>query len=80
VVEGIGLVTGAVDVHAAQWGNVSRAVAVVAAGLAPNAVALDEGTRLGPAGRVAGTGRVWHVTPDTSSASGVLVRAQAASQ
>jgi cyanophycinase len=80
VVEGIGLVTGAVDVHAAQWGNVSRAVAVVAAGLAPNAVALDEGTRLGPAGRVAGTGRVWHVTPDTSSASGVLVRAQAAGQ
>jgi cyanophycinase len=80
VVEGIGLVTGAVDVHAAQWGNVSRAVAVVAAGLAPNAVALDEGTRLGPAGRVAGPGRVWHVTPDTASASGAVVRAQAAGQ
>jgi cyanophycinase len=63
-------------------GNVSRAVAVVAARLAPNAVAVDvdEGTRLGPAGRVAGTGRVWHVTPDTSAASGVLMRAQAASQ
>ena len=35
VVEGIGLVPGAVDVHAAQWGNLSRLVAVVAAGLAP---------------------------------------------
>ncbi len=47
VVEGIGLVPGAVDVHAAQWGNVSRLVAVVAAGLAPSGVAIDEGTRSG---------------------------------
>src|SRR6476620_8272781 len=62
VVEGIGLVEGAIDVHAAQWGNVSRLVAAVAAGLAPAGAAIDEGTRLGPDGRVVGAGRVWHVT------------------
>src|SRR3954466_1819262 len=57
VVEGIGLVRGAVDVHAAHWGNVSRLVAVVAARLAPSGVAIDEGTRLGPDGLVVGAGR-----------------------
>ena len=46
VVEGIGLVPGAVDVHAAQWGNLSRLVAVVEAGLAPQGVAIDEDTTL----------------------------------
>ena len=35
VVDGIGLVGGAVDVHAAQWGNLSRLVAAVEAGLVP---------------------------------------------
>src|SRR6478735_7340765 len=80
VVEGIGLVSGAVDVHAAQWGNLSRAVAVVAAGLAPSAVAIDEGTRLGPGGRVVGAGNVWHVTPDASSPTAASVRAEAAGQ
>ena len=80
VVEGIGLVPGAVDVHAAQWGNVSRVVAVVAAGLAPSGVALDEGTSLGPDGAVRGAGRVWRVTPDTSVAGGACVRARGAGQ
>jgi cyanophycinase len=80
VVEGIGLVTGAVDVHAAQWGNVSRALAVVAAGLAPEAVAIDEGTLLLSNGAVAGVGRVWHVTPDTATPGGALVRARVAGQ
>ncbi|MCU1536424.1 MAG: hypothetical protein JWP82_775 [Humibacillus sp.] len=73
VVEGIGLVEGAVDVHAAQWGNLSRLVAVVAAGLAPSGVAIDEDTRLGPDGEVSGSGHVWHVTPDGQG--GARVRA-----
>jgi cyanophycinase len=73
-------VTGAVDVHAAQWGNVSRALAVVAAGLAPEAVAIDEGTLLLSNGAVAGAGRVWHVTPDTATPGGALVRARVAGQ
>jgi cyanophycinase len=80
VVQGLGLVSGAVDVHAAQWGNVSRAVAVVAAGLAPSAVAIDEGTRLGPDGRVVGAGRVWHVTTNPSSPGEASVHATAAGQ
>lgn len=61
VVPGIGLVTGAVDVHAAQWGNVSRLTAVVEAGLAPHGVAIDEDTALHPGGRVVGAGHVWHI-------------------
>lgn len=62
VVEGIGLVEGAVDVHAAQWGNLSRLVAVVEAGLAPTGVAIDECTTLLPDGSVVGAGRVWRVS------------------
>src|SRR5829696_6833899 len=71
VVEGIGLFPGAVDVHAAQWGNVSRMVAVVAAGLAPSGVALDERTRLAPDGSIVGAGRVWRATPDPTTPGGV---------
>jgi cyanophycinase len=59
VVDGLGLVEGAVDVHAAQWGNLSRLVAAVGAGLVPSGVALDECTALLPDGDVAGAGRVW---------------------
>ena len=62
VVEGLGLVEGAVDVHAAQWGNVSRLVAAVESGLVPAGVALDECTTLLPDGDVAGAGRVWRVS------------------
>jgi len=80
VVEGIGLVEGAVDVHAAQWGNVSRLVAVVAAGLAPGGVAIDEGTRLGPHGVVVGAGTVWHVTPGPGASGEALVSARGAAQ
>ncbi|TQM57495.1 Type 1 glutamine amidotransferase-like domain-containing protein [Humibacillus xanthopallidus] len=68
VVEGIGLVEGAVDVHAAQWGTVSRLVAVVEAGLAPHGIAIDEDTVLGPDGRVRGAGRVWHARRAESGA------------
>ncbi|MEO7446899.1 MAG: peptidase S51 [Humibacillus sp.] len=90
VVPGIGLVDGAVDVHAAQWGNLSRLVAVVEAGLAPLGVAIDEDTLLGPDGAVVGAGRVWHVRPpretntdgprDAPATPGALVRAVSAGQ
>jgi cyanophycinase len=80
VVEGIGLVEGAVDVHAAQWGNVSRLVATVGAGLAPSGVAIDEGTTLGPGGRVVGAGRIWRVTPDERVPGGARVRGESAGQ
>jgi cyanophycinase len=63
VVGGLGLVGGAVDVHAAQWGTVSRLVAAVEAGLVPTGLALDECTTLLPDGDVAGAGRVWRVGP-----------------
>jgi len=66
VVEGLGLVEGAVDVHAAQWGNLSRLVAAVEAGLVPSGVALDECTTLLPDGDVAGAGRVWRVSPGSN--------------
>ncbi|GAB3653106.1 hypothetical protein GCM10027596_03080 [Nocardioides korecus] len=46
VLPGLGLVDGAIDVHAAAWGNLSRLVAVVGARLAPHGVAIDEDTAL----------------------------------
>ena len=64
----------------AQWGNLSRLIAVVAAGLAPSGVAIDEGTRLGSDGAVTGAGRVWHVTPDRAGPGGACVRARTAGQ
>ena len=45
VVDGIGLVDGAVDVHAVQWGNLSRLIAAVGAGLVAHGVALDARSR-----------------------------------
>lgn len=89
VVEGIGLLDGAVDVHAAHWGNVSRLVAAVEAGLAPHGVAIDEATTLAPGGRVVGAGHVWRVTPATgangggtrsAAGGGALVRREGAGQ
>lgn len=59
---GLGLVDLVVDVHAAQYGTVSRAIAIVAAGLADRVVAIDECTSLivGDGGlQVAGDGSVW---------------------
>ena len=70
VVEGLGLVDGAVDVHAAQWGNVSRLVAAVESGLVPCGLALDECTTLLPDGDVAGAGRLWRVTREGGRARG----------
>jgi cyanophycinase len=42
--DGLGLVDFAVDVHAAQWGNLGRPIMAVSAGLVERAVALDEST------------------------------------
>jgi hypothetical protein len=70
VAAGIGLIDLAVDVHAAQWGSVSRLIAATEAGIVDGGVAIDEHTALivgdGPL-RVAGRGSVWKVTPDAGS-------------
>lgn len=69
VVPGLGLLPGTcVDVHAAQWGTVSRLVAAVTTGLAPAGVALDEETVLttdGDGWRVRGAGYAWVVAGPT---------------
>ena len=73
VVEGLGLIDLAVDVHAVQWGTLSRLIAATEAGLVDGGVAIDEFTVLiigdGEL-RVEGSGSVWKVTTDTH---GVLV-------
>jgi len=73
LVAGIGLVDLAVDVHAAQWGTLSRLVAATEAGLVDGGVAIDEHTALviGDGGlTVVGDGSVWKVT---AHQDGVLV-------
>jgi cyanophycinase len=73
VAEGIGLVDLAVDVHAAQWGTLSRLVAATEAGLVEGGVAVDEGTALvvnDDGLRIAGSGNVWRVLDD---APGIVV-------
>jgi len=73
VVPGIGLIEGAVDVHAAQWGTLSRLVAAVDAQMVPGGVAIDECTMLmvgGPKRVAVGAGQVWQVRP---AADGVSV-------
>ncbi|TPW71078.1 peptidase S51 [Schumannella sp. 10F1B-5-1] len=63
IVSGLGLVDLAIDVHAAQWGTLSRLVAATQAGLVPGGVAIDEGTVLivGDELAVAGAGNVWQI-------------------
>jgi len=77
--DGIGLVDVSVDVHLAQWGALSRLVAVVEAGLVDAGVGVDENTVLiagdGPL-RTAGVGSVWSVTRGDQ---GVVVRTLAGS-
>lgn len=73
VAPGIGLVDVAIDVHAAQWGTLSRLVAAVEAGLVQGGLGIDEHTALivGEGGlQVAGRGSVWRVLP---AEQGVLV-------
>jgi cyanophycinase len=72
--EGLGLIDVTVDVHAVQWGNLSRAIAAVDSGVLDQVIAIDESTVLtvgsGPL-RAGGAGTVWAVTKDER---GVLVR------
>lgn len=76
--DGLGLVPFTVDVHAAQWGTVSRLVAAVDAGLADGGVAIDEHTALvvsSGGSAVHGSGHVWNIAP---AASGVQVTLRSA--
>jgi cyanophycinase len=64
--DGLGLVDFAVDVHATQWGTLTRLVHAVGAGLVDEGWAIDEGTVLvadGDAVRVEGLGSAYRVTP-----------------
>jgi cyanophycinase len=73
IVEGLGLVDLAIDVHAAQWGTLSRLIAATEAGLVDGGVAIDEFTVLIVGDgelRVEGSGSVWKVTAEDE---GVLV-------
>ncbi|WP_375480884.1 hypothetical protein [uncultured Jatrophihabitans sp.] len=74
VVDGLGLLGLAVDVHAAQWGTLGRLIGAVTAGLVPAGLALDNGTALVVADdgelSVLGTGAAHLVRP---AASGVSV-------
>jgi cyanophycinase len=69
VVDGLGLVPFSVDVHAAQWGTVSRLIAAAGAGLVAEGFAIDEHTAVGWRGgdptsetSIRGTGSAWRVT------------------
>ena len=73
IAEGLGLVDLAVDVHAAQWGTLSRIVAATEAGLVDGGVAIDERTVLVVSDdgfAVSGEGSVWQVLDDPA---GVIV-------
>ncbi|WP_423917841.1 Type 1 glutamine amidotransferase-like domain-containing protein [Frigoribacterium sp. 2-23] len=64
--DGLGLVDLAIDVHAAQWGTLTRLIAATEAGLVRGGVAIDEGTALvvgDGALAVLGSGSVWRVEP-----------------
>jgi cyanophycinase len=66
---GLGLVPFAVDVHATQWGTLTRLVHAVDAGLVDEGWAIDEGTALvvdgpGDAPRVEGVGSAYRVARD----------------
>jgi cyanophycinase len=63
--QGVGLLDVTVDVHAAQWGTLSRLVAATEAGLVEGGLAIDESTALiigeGTLSAV-GAGSVWRVS------------------
>jgi cyanophycinase len=64
VVDGLGVVPFAVDVHAGAWGTLGRLVDAVAEGLVDEGWALDEGAALLAGGTVVGPGAAWHVARD----------------
>lgn len=76
--QGIGLVDVSIDVHAAQWGTLTRLIASTEAGIVPGGLAIDENTVVivgtGQL-RVAGRGSAWSVT---TSEAGVVVSSAAA--
>jgi cyanophycinase len=63
--QGIGLLDVTIDVHAAQWGTLSRLIAATEAGLVEGGLAIDESTALivgnGTLSAV-GAGSVWRVS------------------
>ena len=65
--DGIGLVPFAIDVHASQWGTVTRLMHAVRAGQVPDGIAIDEDTMIevrdGTIG-VHGLGGAWHARLD----------------
>lgn len=70
---GIGLLDVTVEVHAAQWGNLSRLIAATEAGITEGGLAIDESTALvvgEGALSVVGSGSVWRVS---QADGGVLV-------
>ena len=74
VVAGLGLIPLTIDVHAAQWGTVTRLIEVVRRRLSPSGFAIDENTMVavhGDRATVSGAGRAHLVT---SSPTGVNVR------
>ncbi|RLP73801.1 peptidase S51 [Mycetocola manganoxydans] len=78
VENGIGLLDISVDVHAVQWGNLSRLIAATEAGLVEGGIAIDENTAFivgEGALRAVGTGTVWQVLP---AEAGVRVSSLAA--
>ncbi|GAA3589632.1 cyanophycinase [Klugiella xanthotipulae] len=80
IVEGLGLIDLTVDVHAAQWGTLTRVIAAVEAGLITEGIAIDENTALvvgQGALRVVGSGSVWRVR---ASEAGVLVSSLGATE
>jgi cyanophycinase len=74
VLPGRGLIDVTIDVHAVQWGNLTRAIAAVDSGVVGEVIAIDESTVLTVGSgllRAGGAGTVWVVTRDER---GVLVR------
>jgi cyanophycinase len=64
IARGLGLVDLAIEVHAAQWGTLSRLVAATESGLVDGGLAIDEFTALivdDEGLRVVGSGSVWQV-------------------
>lgn len=79
IAAGIGLVDITIEVHAAQWGTVSRLIAATEANLVTGGVAIDEDTALVVTDgglTVSGSGSIWQVIPGEH---GVTVATAAAS-
>jgi cyanophycinase len=73
---GLGLVPFAVDVHASQWGTLTRLIHAVAMGLVPEGYAIDEDTLLLVGAQdleVDGLGQVYRVRPGGSGAVEVAI-------